>query len=102
MAKPSAARLNTREWKKVSEMITKTITQVKAFSIVAQGEVLSGHGYCDYIPSITYAKDVYWESEEQCTQMLENAINEWEEQRKANPWGTTNHKPEIKIYWLTI
>jgi hypothetical protein len=86
----------------INKMVTRTITQVKAFSIVASGDILSGHGYCDCIPSITYAKDIYWESEEQCAQMLENAINEWEEQRRANPWGTTSHKPEIKIYWLTI
>jgi hypothetical protein len=83
-------------------MITRTITQVKAFSIVARGENLCGHGYSDYIPPITYAKDVYWESEEQCTQMLENAIREWEEQKRTNPWGTTCHKPEIQIYWITI
>jgi hypothetical protein len=83
-------------------MITRTITQAKAFSIVAQGMTLSGHGYCDCIPSITYAKDAYWESEEQCTQMLENAIKDWEEKRNTNPWGTTNCKPELKIYWITI
>ena len=83
-------------------MITRTITQAKVFSIVAQGVSLSGHGFSDYLPSITYAKDVYWESEEQCAQMLENAIEEWEEQRKANSWGTTNNKPEIQIYWITI
>ena len=83
-------------------MVTKTVTQVKAFSIIAQGEVLSGHGYSDYIPPITYAKDVYWESDEQCAQKLENAIQEWEEQRIENPWGTTSHKPKLKIYWLTI
>ena len=86
----------------INKMVTRTITQVKAFSIVAQGAVLSRHGYCDCMPSIVYAKDVYWESEEQCTQMLENAIKEWEEQKRANPLGTTNYKPEIKIYWLTI
>ena len=83
-------------------MITRTIIQAKVFSIVAQGVMLSGHGFSDCIPSITYAKDVYWESEEQCTQMLEKATEEWEEQRKANPWGTTNNKPEIQIYWKAI
>lgn len=83
-------------------MITRTITQAKVFSIVAQGTTISCQGYCDYNPPITYAKDVYWESEEQCAKMLENAIKEWKEQRNANPWGTTNYKPELKIYWITI
>jgi hypothetical protein len=34
--------------------------------------------------------------------MLENAIKDWEEKRNTNPWGTTDCKPELKIYWITI
>jgi hypothetical protein len=34
--------------------------------------------------------------------MLENAIKDWEEKRNTNPWGTTDYKPELKIYWITI
>lgn len=83
-------------------MVTRTITQVKTFRIVAQGENLSGHGFSDYIPSVTYANNVHWESEEQCAKMLENAIVKWEEQKRANPWGTPNNKPELQIYWVTI
>ena len=82
-------------------MTTRTITQTKVFSIIAPGQDCSGHGYTDYTPSITYAKDVPWESEEHCAQMLEDANRKWEEQSRRNPWGTTHYRPKLQIYWIT-
>ena len=80
-------------------METRTITEIKVFDIVAQGDVLSGHGYCDYIPSITWVKGQVWESDAQCEKLLQQAIKDWEMRRESNPWGTTDYKPQLKIYW---
>lgn len=83
-------------------MITRILKQVKVFDISAPGQVLSGHGYCDYINGITWFSKCIWESDEKCNQLLEKAILDWKERRDNNPWGTTSNKPKIHTYWVTV
>lgn len=83
-------------------MMTRTLKQVKVFDIKAYGQTLSGHGYFDEIPGIIWNNGRVWESEEECDRLLNAAINDWKNRRNANPWGTTGHKPELKVYWKTI
>lgn len=83
-------------------MITRTLKQMKVFDIRACSQTLSGHGYCDEIPGITWAKGQVWESEEECARLLKEAFADWEERRNKNPWGTTGHEPKLNVYWETI
>lgn len=83
-------------------MVTRVLEQVKVFDIVAKGTILMGMGICDEIPELVYTKEEIWESDEACAQALENAIIDWKICREENYWGTTSHKPELKIYWKTI
>jgi hypothetical protein len=83
-------------------MVTRTLEQVKVFDIKAHGQTLSGHGYCDQIPGLTWVNGQTWESEEECVRLLNAAIADWEDRRNKNPWGTTDHKPELVVYWKTI
>ena len=80
-------------------METRVITEVKVFDIVAQGQAMVGHGYSYDIPPIIYVKGQIWESDTQCEKLLQQAIKDWEIKRECNPWGTTDHKPQLKIYW---
>jgi hypothetical protein len=80
-------------------METRIKTEVKVFDIVAQGQVICGHGYSYDIPPIIWAKGQIWESDTQCEELLQQAIKDWEMRREDNPWGTTDYKPQLKIYW---
>lgn len=80
-------------------METRTITQTKYFDIKANGQILSGHGYCDELPTIWYHKQAVWESEEQCKMLLKQAHEQWEKEYKQNPWGVTGHEPKLVVYW---
>ncbi len=80
-------------------METRVITEIKVFDIVAKGQAMCGHGYNYDIPPIIWAKGQIWESDKQCEELLQQAIKEWEINRKCNPWGTTDYKPQLKIYW---
>lgn len=83
-------------------MITRTITQAKVFDIKAQGTSLIGQGFSDYIEGIIWFEGCPWKSDEECNKLLDIAITEWEERREEDPWGTTSHKPKLKIYWKNI
>jgi hypothetical protein len=83
-------------------MVTRTLKQVKVFDIKAYGQTLSGHGYFDEIPGITWNLGQVWESEEECARLLKAAVADWEDRRNKNPWGTTDHKPELVVYWQTL
>jgi hypothetical protein len=80
-------------------METRVITEVKVFDIVAQGQVIIGHGYSYDIPSIVWIKGQIWESDTQCEELLQLAIKDWKMRKVSSPWGTTDHKPQLKIYW---
>lgn len=80
-------------------METRTITEIKVFDIVAQGQAIIGHGYSYDIPPIIWVKGQVWESDAQCEKLLQQAIKDWEMRRENNPWGTTDYKPQLKIYW---
>lgn len=83
-------------------MTTRTFKEIKVFDIIAEGSELRGMGYYMEIPDLIYAKEEIWESDELCEQALKNAIKDWEICRKKDCWGTTSHKPELKIYWKAI
>lgn len=83
-------------------MITRTIKQIKVFDIKSREDFICGHGYSDRIPGLTWVNGRVWKSDEQCQNLLQNSIIDWERKRNANPWGTTSHKPELVIYWQTI
>lgn len=83
-------------------MITRTLTQVKVFDIKAQGDMIGGHGWSDFISGLTWVNGQVWESDSECERCLNEAIADWQNRREKNPWGTTSYKPEITIYWKTI
>ena len=82
--------------------VTRTLKQIKVFDIIAQGQWISGHGYGYAIDGIVYSKEQIFESDENCTELLNQAIENWEERRNKNPWGTTDHKPKLITYWKTV
>lgn len=68
-------------------MVTRTLKQVKVFNIRAYSQTLSGHGYYDEIPGITWNLGQVWESDEECARLLEAAIADWENRRTKKSLG---------------
>ena len=83
-------------------METRILKQVKMFDIKAYGQTLSGHGYTDTIPTLTWAEEQIWESDDKCQLLLNNAIAEWQDKQKKNPWNTPLKQPELMVYWQTV
>lgn len=83
-------------------MITRVLTQVKVFDISARSDCISCQGFYDKIDGITWIEGQIWESDAQCNELLENAIEDWKIRRNKNVWETTSHKPELIVYWKTI
>ena len=83
-------------------MITRTLKQVKVFDVKARGTTLMGHGWSESIPGLTWVNGQIWESDAECDQCLQSAVEDWEHRLKDNPWGTTTNKPQVSVYWQTI
>ena len=83
-------------------MKTRTLKQVKSFSIIAPPTLLFGQNINMTLPSITYTEDEIWESNEKCNQLLNKAIADWQEKYKNSCYEITSKKPELNIYWKTI
>ena len=79
-------------------MKTRTLKQIKSFSIIARQNYIFGQE----LPSIILSQDEVWESNEKCNTLLNKAIEEWKERQKRSPFGVATHKPELNIYWKTI
>ena len=83
-------------------MKTRIVKQIKVFDIKASGQYLGGHGFNVDVPAIIYCENQIWESDEQCSRLLQESIKNWEERKERDCWGTTSHKPSLDIYWKTI
>lgn len=83
-------------------MVTRTVVEKKVFDIRSNGQTMCGHGDTYSIDPIVWADGREWVSDEECDCLLANAIDDWKQKRKDNPWITTSHKPELKIYWIPI
>jgi hypothetical protein len=88
--------------REVNAMVTRTVVEKKVFSIRSNGQMMCGQGYMYDIDPIVWADGKEWVSDEECDRLLAAATADWEQQRKENPWGTTSHQPELKIYWEPI
>ena len=84
-------------------MITRILKQVKVFDVKAHPEVVYEQGMKPWtIPGLSWVNGRVWESDTECERYLNEAIADWQDRIKKEPWATTSHKPELVVYWQTI
>ena len=84
-------------------MITRIVQQIKVFDVKAHQDVICEQGMQPWIiPGLSWVNGQIWENDAECERRLNEAIADWQNRRKENPWGTTSHKPELVVYWQTV